>query len=153
MIIFLDFDGVLHGIGQPPFAQLPRLEGILRDHPQFKVVLTTSWREAYRFEKLRELFSADIQDRVIGQTPIINDPYTLADYRMHHRYKEVTLYFERAQIVGCPWVALEDDRRNFPEDLTNVVWCSDTTGLDDESEARLRRILSDFKETEESSTR
>ncbi len=141
MLLFLDFDGVLHGLGEPPFVRLPRLESVLRDHPRVEVVLSTSWRETYSLEKLKALFSSDMRERVIGQTPVINDPYTSADYRRHHRYREVVLYLEQEQMNKRPWLALEDDRRNFPENHPNVVWCSDTTGLDDAAEARLRELL------------
>lgn len=141
MLLFLDFDGVLHGLGEPPFVRLPRLESILRDHPRVEVVLSTSWREAYGLEKLKRLFSPNMRGRVIGQTPVIDDPYTPAGYRRHHRYREVMLYLEREQIDGRPWLALEDDRSNFPENLPNVVWCRDTTGLDDAAVARLRGLL------------
>jgi len=141
MIVFLDFDGVLHGVGQPPFSQLPRLEGVMRDHPWAEIVLTTSWREAYTFDKLRGLFSADIQLRVIGMTPVINDPYTTAEYRLHHRYREVLLYIDRGQLRERQWIALEDDQKNYPEDLANIVWCDPVTGLDEEAERKIRLLL------------
>lgn len=33
MILFLDFDWVLHGLGRPAFEHLPRLSAVLRDFP------------------------------------------------------------------------------------------------------------------------
>ena len=52
MILFLDFDGVLHP--EPcdedgePFCNLPALEAILRDFPAVEIVISSMWRfDAY----------------------------------------------------------------------------------------------------------
>ena len=47
MILFLDFDGVLHL--EPAFAkdmlsQLPLVEEILRDFAQVEIVISSAWR-------------------------------------------------------------------------------------------------------------
>ncbi|MFZ3000646.1 MAG: HAD domain-containing protein [Undibacterium umbellatum] len=49
MILFLDFDGVLHP--EPCydktqlFSCLPRLEAILRDFPTVQIVISSTWRK------------------------------------------------------------------------------------------------------------
>ena len=52
MILFLDFDGVLHPEGEDhilnggaDFCFLPRLETLLREFPFVKIVISSSWRE------------------------------------------------------------------------------------------------------------
>ena len=82
LILFLDFDGVLHSDwDRPPvpFSQLSLLEQVLREHLHVNVVLSTSWRETDPLDALREPFSEDIRARVIGATPVLN-PITRARY-------------------------------------------------------------------------
>ena len=52
LILFLDFDGVLHPEGEDhilnggaDFCFLPRLEALLREFPWVKIVISSSWRE------------------------------------------------------------------------------------------------------------
>ena len=75
MILFLDFDGVLHPHlrHEPDFCRLPLLWGILRAAPEAKVVFSTSWREVYRPDEMVEFVTygggEDLAHRIIGQTP------------------------------------------------------------------------------------
>lgn len=73
MILFLDFDGVLHprAPGKGLFSNLAKLEAVLREFEFVEVVITSTWREDMPFEKLQELFSPDIRQRVIGITPVV----------------------------------------------------------------------------------
>lgn len=64
MILFLDFDGVLHPWDpktqlseQQMFSLKPLLENTLRTFPNVEIVITSSWRQKYSLEKLRHLFS------------------------------------------------------------------------------------------------
>ncbi|WP_205895069.1 HAD domain-containing protein [Metapseudomonas otitidis] len=54
MILFLDFDGVLHpeydGQATPAdvvFCHLPRFEAVMRDHPEVEIVISSTWREQF----------------------------------------------------------------------------------------------------------
>lgn len=143
MLLFLDFDGVLHGLSEVRFAHLPRLEGILRDHPPVEVVLTTSWREIQPIGRLRECFSDDLRHRVVGATPVITD--RAPPYPPHRRYREVLLFLQTEGLEGRPWVALEDERRCYPLELPNVVLCDERRGMDDAVEARLRALLAEMR--------
>jgi len=71
VILFLDFDGVLHPevTGAPELCHLPVLEELLREFPQVNLVLSTSWRIVYPHAALLGVFSLDIRERVIGTTP------------------------------------------------------------------------------------
>lgn len=72
MLIFLDFDGVLHpkGAGGQHFTRLPLLEAFLRepDMVKIKLVISSTWRQAYGLAKLRQFFAPDIGARIIGVT-------------------------------------------------------------------------------------
>ena len=76
MILFLDFDGVLHPWDpktnlneKQMFSLKPLLENTLRNFPDVEIVITSSWRQKYSLEKLRHLFSAEFSSRIIGVTP------------------------------------------------------------------------------------
>lgn len=81
MILFLDFDGVLHPgevylrNGTPAldeqgelFMWAPILEEILADFPAVRVVLSTTWVVHLGFERARKRLPATLQRRVIGAT-------------------------------------------------------------------------------------
>lgn len=77
MILFLDFDGVLHpeydGQATPAdivFCHLPRFEGVMRDYPKVEIVISSMWREQFPLAALRARFSPDIAARSIGTTPV-----------------------------------------------------------------------------------
>ena len=77
MILFLDFDGVLHpeydrqaAPADVAFCHLPRFEAVMRDHPEVEIVISSTWREQFPLDDLRARFSPDIAARIVGATPI-----------------------------------------------------------------------------------
>lgn len=90
MILFLDFDGVLHAASnhatpQEQFIRLPLLENWLRAHLDVDIVISSSWREDMEFEALVQLFSEDLRHRVIGKCPII----PLTEDMNYYRFEEI----------------------------------------------------------------
>src|SRR5438128_5315956 len=82
MILFLDFDGVLHRFGDriADYCRfLPRLEAVLRDYPDVKIVVSSDWRKHHTLEELKGFFSADIGKRVIGVTPSLQSKMNSLD--------------------------------------------------------------------------
>lgn len=76
MILFLDFDGVLHPEGEDhtlnggtDFCFSPRLEALLREFLHVRTVISSSWHEQLRYETLLKPFSSDIRARILGATP------------------------------------------------------------------------------------
>jgi len=147
MIIFLDFDGVLHPVfprreltdeENQLFSYLPRLESVLRDYPEFKIVISSSWRQFRPWENVIGAFSSDISARIIGATPVLksNEP----PYPKHPRYEEILDFLEKNYLESAPWVALDDDPEIFPPDCTNLILCPD--GFRDLEEEMLRNVLS-----------
>lgn len=138
MILFLDFDGVLHpcyGSPDGAFCYLERLEDVLRDFPAVRVVLTTSWREKTPIDYLVGNFSPDVRGRIIGGTPVIiqNEP----PYRPYVRHEEIKAYLKDRPAER--YVILDDKAEWFPESETNLIVCND--GFFDEEEAQLRAVL------------
>ena len=75
MILFLDFDGVLHPQYEHEpvptelaFCHLARFEALMRKFPSVEIVISSTWREQFSMEVLRAKFSTDIAARIIGRT-------------------------------------------------------------------------------------
>ena len=53
-VIFLDFDGVLHPRISPDklFVHVDRLSHVLKDHPDVKIVVSSSWRASHTIKQL-----------------------------------------------------------------------------------------------------
>lgn len=138
MILFLDFDGVLHpdpctDAGML-LCHLPRLESVLRDFPSVQVVISSTWRATRTLGELRAYFSPDIADRVIGVTPNWRDLPDLLDTIGHTYVREVEIEgWLRAS--GRPWeqwVAIDDKAYWFRPFLPNLVRCDSRFGFADD---------------------
>ena len=81
MILFFDFDGVLHPEaaflvkGRPTlkaegelFMWAPPLIKTLADFPEVQIVLSTSWARELSFNRARQCLPAELRRRVIGST-------------------------------------------------------------------------------------
>lgn len=141
MLLFLDFDGVVHPRAGNLFdlACLSHIERALKQFPIIEVVITSSWREQYTLEELKQLLGKDIAKRVIGQTPLIR-----GSYEKHVRYNEVKQYLSDTNQLNRPWVALDDAPELYPEDAP-VVFVNGKTGMTERESEQLciaLRILS-----------
>ncbi len=137
MIIFLDFDGVLHpspsgerGI----FFHLDRFEAVLREFPFVKVVISSSWREGYPEDVVTGIFSEDIQRRILGITPLGDGEPPF------HRHAEIQAWLSETAYRG-PWIALDDAKNEFPENCEQLLLCQTAVGFDDKVAQQLRAIL------------
>lgn len=139
MVLFLDFDGVLHpkGAGHTHFTRLPILEALLRetDLTNVQLVVSSTWRQAYSLTRLRAFFAPDIAERIIGTTA------SLSDYRSEHeRGEEIEAWLSKN---GNPaWVALDDDLEGFsPRMRAKLVLVDGAVGLQAEDAMRLRALM------------
>ncbi len=146
MILFLDFDGVLHpeyeGQAVPTdvaFCCLHRFEAIMRDHPTVEIVISSTWRVQFSLDGLRARFSADIAARIIGATPTI--PRIEGQYLTARREGEILAWLTGAGRQGEPWVALDDAAWQFELHRDHLVACASRIGLDDKVEILLRAKL------------
>jgi hypothetical protein len=147
LILFLDFDGVLHPEYETMltpadlvFCHLPRLESVLRDFPGVQIVISSMWRYQFTLDELRARFSQDIADRIIGKTP--QSEYFDTSYVRARRDKEILNWLMVTERTDEPWVALDDCAWNFQHHLDHLVVCNAFTGLNDKSEDKLRDALS-----------
>ena len=149
VILFLDFDGVLHPFfprsdrsdeENQLFAYLPRLEKVLRDHPVCRIVISSSWRENRPWEMVIGAFSPDIVPRIIGATPVlrVKEP----PYPSHPRLEEIARFLDANGHSNAQWVALDDDPGLYPPGCANLILCED--GFREAEEAILRQVLGEI---------
>ncbi|MBC7751147.1 MAG: hypothetical protein H7Z73_05430 [Candidatus Saccharibacteria bacterium] len=121
MIVFLDFDGVLHpdavfAARNKPlelrapgelFMHAPVLEQALAFYPEAKIILSTSWVRILSFERTLKKMPAKLQARVIGATwhkHMVQggqDPFSWMT-----RFQQIDSHVKRNGIKN--WVALDD---------------------------------------------
>lgn len=148
MIIFLDFDGVLHprydGAWVPPeqaFCHLPRLEAVLRDFPSVDLVISSEWRKQFPLDALRARFSPDIAARIVGATPVAAASAHAGHYVPARREAEILQWLDSAGRAAEPWLALDDAFWQFDRHRDRVIVCAARTGFDGAVEAVLRQRL------------
>ena len=148
MILFLDFDGVLHPVGSTLsqcFSCLPLLEEFLRtEAPSWQVVISSSWREHYSRQQILEIFSPDLRDRIIGSTSAEGDRSLHATWagqaRLYPREIQIRHYLARSGLNSEDWVSLDDTSWWFRNAEANdhLVLCKPDTGLVESDLAQLR---------------
>jgi hypothetical protein len=151
MILFLDFDGVmhpdsvfvtrkgpkLHGEGQL-FMWMPILETELTKFPAVELVLSTSWVRHIGFARAKRRLSMELQSRVVGATWHSSMANTWADqvwWDQATRYGQIMRYVSRANIAS--WLALDDDVEGWAQSNHHRLIHSDGgRGLSDELTAQ-----------------
>lgn len=120
MIVFLDFDGVLHPSsvylqsGRPTllgdgelFMWARILDDILAEQPQpdqIRLVLSTNWVRHRGFKRTLGALPEGLRRRVIGAT--YHSELT-EWYDNTTRYRQITGYLGRSRIAE-PWIAIDD---------------------------------------------
>lgn len=147
MILFLDFDGVLHprSPGQHLFSNLARLEAVLRDFEFVEVVITSTWREDMSLDQLQTLFSPDIRPRIIGTTPVVEIEFPPGPHGS--REAEIRRFLEQDEHKDRPWIALDDEERLFTPDCANLIKCATLTGFEENAERMVRERLRNHADT------
>jgi len=127
MILFLDFDGVLH----PDAVFLTRrgpqlrsdgalfmwaelLEAELDAFPHVKIVLSSSWVRNLGFSRATKRLPLAIRRRIVGATWHSSMSKELADgiwWDESTRYSQIARYVSRSLVTN--WVALDDDAEGW----------------------------------------
>lgn len=143
MLLFLGFDGVMHpAVGDRTlFEHRDAFESILREHAYAEVVITSSWREVFDVDSLREdYFSPDIQPRIVDVTPVI--PGAM-------RWQEVQAYLDEVRYAG-PYIVIDDDASEFPAGWEPLLLCVPEAGLDQGKRAELAVRLGQTSRSQDS---
>lgn len=151
VILFLDFDGVLHSDWDRtpiPFQRMPLITELLRGLPHVNVVLTTSWRETEPIEKLRLHFAEDLRSRVIGVTPVMDTkdidgfPHALNKASRQAECEAWMWITGRWTKQTKPaWVAVDDRKWWFSVDCPWLVHINPKTALTEADFPRIRDLL------------
>lgn len=157
MILFLDFDGVLHSepsLAKDAFCRLPLLEEILQDFPQIQIVVSSAWRldwasEGEAVAGLREHFSYALKDRLVGVTPDFRqvDPATAPDgLGTYLREWECMDWLGKRRPAGTPYLMLDDRHWWFRPGNPHLMIVDGDDGFlpanEDELRARLTGLSS-----------
>ena len=144
MIVFLDFDGVLHPDpcrDEQLFEQAPRLVRALEEFPEASVVLSTSWRTFLGFKQLVTPLDEELQRRVIGVTPRFNDFSAAPALVPYRRQAECVQWLAENGMDDAAWLALDDRASWFEPYCENLVACDALVGFNEEAAGRLRTGL------------
>lgn len=123
--VFLDFDGVLHPFFPEPhlseedrafFSYRGRWEQWLLEHPDVRVVISSSWRESHDLAALRAFFSTELRDRIVGTTPVLE---TVEEGGT--RQQEIQAWMRQHAQPEDAWVALDDHAWGFEADGVLVL--------------------------------
>jgi len=142
ILLFLDFDGVTHpNSGSAPFKQenMFWLEKALTEFPQINIVISSSWRETKPLNEIKQLLGHIAGSRVIGITPVIDDPFLHAI-----RYYEVIKYLEETDNIDTLWFAL-DDTPGFYKGNGTVIYTDPHTGLSESDYVKIRDLIHGLK--------
>lgn len=145
MILFLDYDGVLHPDpcmdARRLFENAPRLAQVLDRFPGIGVVLSTSWRTVKTASQMLDPLPASLRARVLGMTPRCSDftpPLALVPYRRH---AECVQWLQQHGMSDSPWWALDDRADGFQPYCENLITCDARSGCDDAVAAHLASVL------------
>lgn len=153
MILFLDFDGVLHPDavylerGRPVlrgdgelFMWSRHLVDVLASAPHVRIVLSTSWARELRFARARDYLPAELRTKVIGATwhsgmasddehrPLGRGTW----WDTSTRYQQIRRYADRAGLAQ--WIAVDDNPEGWGDaDKHRLVQTDSTRGLSDTS--------------------
>ena len=138
-LVFLDFDGVLRPIGSSPYVFdidcLARFEALVRKHSTMQIVVTSSWRRGMSRHELVSQFAPDIQRRIIGVTPEIDEE------EGPDRQREIMEYLRKAGAADSSWIAIDDDPDRFKRGCVNLLLTDPDTGFDSRSVDRFEAML------------
>lgn len=141
MIVFLDFDGVLHpGTAKESlFCHRDIFENWLSENKSVSVVISSSWREALSLTELREVFREEFQSRIISKC-LNSSKNTSIEYA---RYEEILQWIYYNDYQG-QWVAIDDAANEFPPNFPKLILTDSNVGLTtellDQVTAKLWRI-------------
>jgi hypothetical protein len=145
MILFLDFDGVLHPAVNYDSAQLlsklPLLEAALHLCPGVAVVVSSTWRENRTLAELQALFSPDIAPRIISVTPQWRDIQDETSFGTYVRQAEIEAWLRTTDRAWEQWIAVDDQPHLFRPFCKHLFLTNATTGLaEDDCKVLVQRL-------------
>lgn len=146
MILFLDYDGVLHADdvyrtkkgtalkgGGILFEHAHILATAIEPHPEVNIVLSTSWVRELGFNRAKKYLPSALQNRVSGST--YHTSYESVDFTgipwgLLTRYEQIARHVLRHNITN--WIAVDNDNEGWPESQAHrLIHTDDGLGLGD----------------------
>jgi hypothetical protein len=143
-VAYLDFDGVLHdddvvwsrkqGIhmrtpGRLLFEWSPVLDGLLRPHPEVRIVLSTSWVRVKSFDFSKKQLSLELQSRVIGATFHRGQ---MSKFEFDNQPRGAQIFSDVRRRRPVAWFAIDNDDEAWPAHLRqHLIKTDDRLGLSD----------------------
>jgi len=125
VVLFLDFDGVVHPCQNESFEHMYLIEKLLDTCPSMFIVISSSWRECANTVYLKSLFRTPYRDRVIGATPSLYLPSGRAGVRAAECEDFIFAYKVKA------FICLDDDTKLFPPEYPHLFRTNYFTGLNE----------------------
>ncbi len=141
MIVFLDFDGVLHpdevyfikgkGVkliaeGHKLFEHADLLAAELDNFPDVRIVLSTSWVSVLDFKRAKSYLPERMQERVMGST--WHSKFDRYEWQNLTRFQQIYQYVNRHNITN--WIAIDNDDEDWPDfKRQHLVHTDDWKGL------------------------
>ena len=141
MILFLDFDGVLHpdqaymtngGVvlrcdGHNLFEHADLLADLLDPYPHVKIVLSTSWVPQLGFNAAKARLPDRLQAKIIGAT-FDADREEKIFWQRYPRHAQIDTYVKRHRLTD--WIEIDDDDDQWPDDKRHhLVHTNDWGGI------------------------
>jgi hypothetical protein len=145
MIIFLDFDGVLHpdqaymtrnGVvlrcdGHNLFEHADLLADLLEPYPHIEIVLSTSWVFGMGFDIAKKRLPERLQKRIIGATyhSHLEEKFF---WQQWTRHEQIDRYVTRNHLTK--WIAIDNDDDGWPDDKRqHLIHTDDWGGIGDKA--------------------
>ena len=138
MIVFLDFDGVMHptyAAGIDYFSQRDVFEAVMNEFTDVRIVISSAWRKDMPLQTLKEFFSESVRNRIIDITPTIDD-----EISPYWRYEEIRLWVRQNNYEGR-WLAVDDAIHEFPPLCKQLISCDTQYGFNAEVAEKLVAAL------------
>ena len=131
-------DGVLRPLSADPSRLDPVCVGIFEESviaiPNYRIVITSTWRLAYSLAALKKLFSAAVAENIVGVTPEVWSD------TLHTRHAEILAYLDSKYLNNKKWIAIDDDPDLYPGD-TPLLITDPQQGFDEEAAMKLKALI------------
>lgn len=139
VVLYLDFDGVLHRRVNESFERMPLLEELLHNCPKMMVVISSSWRETMSFDGLVNIFPDRYRCRIKGVTPSLKNTMGVE----YVRYVEC---INHAKTLGVNRIIIIDDEVfRFPPECNHLVATNYCEGMTQETIDEVIMMYHQFK--------
>lgn len=131
MVLFLDFDGVLHPDPSPAerlFEHAPALAAALAPHA-VDIVLSTTWRRVEPLAALKARLPATLADRIVGVTPSFSEISAAAGPLYPYPRQAECIAWLRQNAPLRAWHALDDRQEWFEPYCEHLTVCEPQVGL------------------------